>query len=237
MALKINKGQRFNSLTVIKEANKYILPSGQTNRAFLCMCDCGREKVVRLAHLTRGRIKTCNNCRTPNVLEGENRIFIIWKAMNYRCRDNYIDSHLYYNKGVYVCKDWLDYQSFRDWSTSNGYSDGLCIDRKNGNGIYEPSNCRWTTPLINANNRIDTFYVEYNGEKIAFMLLLRGMGIAHNNHTIRARLKRGWSVEKAIHTPIRKGRYSKSNFMKKQEIKKELKPIVKKKVDKWKKKR
>ncbi|GEM_PF-1110060 len=46
-------GQRVGKLVVIKEVDKLVLPSGQTNRAFLCKCDCGEEKVVRKVHLSK----------------------------------------------------------------------------------------------------------------------------------------------------------------------------------------
>ena len=32
-------------LTVIKEVEPIRLPSGQINKAFLCKCDCGTEKM------------------------------------------------------------------------------------------------------------------------------------------------------------------------------------------------
>jgi hypothetical protein len=52
-------GQRFGSLTVIREVDKL----GE-KRAFLCQCDCGTEKVIRLGSLRRGDAKSCG-CLAP----------------------------------------------------------------------------------------------------------------------------------------------------------------------------
>lgn len=51
-------GQRFASLKVVKEAGQ-----DKNNRfLWLCLCDCGREHVVRGDHLTSGKIRSCRRC-------------------------------------------------------------------------------------------------------------------------------------------------------------------------------
>lgn len=42
---------------------------------------------------------------------------------------------------------------FRDWAIENGSKKGLQIDRINNDGNYEPSNCRFVTPLVNTRNK------------------------------------------------------------------------------------
>lgn len=85
-----------------------------------------------------------------------------------RCRcHNEKDSgyHKYGAKGISVCDEWRNsFESFYSWSISNGYRDGLTIDRINPNGNYEPSNCRWVTMIDQQRNRGNNIKIEHNGE-------------------------------------------------------------------------
>jgi len=210
MKLEINKGNRFGNFEVIKELPKYVLPSGQTNRVFLCECICGKTKEIRLLHLTRLRINSCGclDNRYKSTTETDRYIRKIWRAIKYRTQKDYCESHLYFDKGVKVCDNWLNhYVSFKEWALKNKLRKGYHIDRIDGNKGYSPDNCRVVTPLVNANNRFNTYIVSYKGKDYPFMDLIRMKGLENNHNTIRGRLKRNWSVEKAVDTPIRKGNY------------------------------
>lgn len=56
----------------------------------------------------------------------------------------------YGGKGIKVCNDWQTFIPFRDWALTNGYIEGLSIDRIDSNSNYEPQNCRWLTRAENS---------------------------------------------------------------------------------------
>lgn len=213
MKIEINKGNGFGNFEVIKELPKLRLPCGQTNRIFRCECVCGKTKDIRIAHLVRSKINSCGCLRVGfgNKTESYKYIRKIWRAIKYRTGENYHESHLYFDKGVIVCDSWLnDFNSFKDWAEENGLKKGLQIDRINSDGNYEPLNCRVVTPIVNCNNRENTYFVMYKGVKVPFMILLRDKNVLKNEGAIRGRIKRGWSIENAFDTPIRKGNYNRN---------------------------
>lgn len=75
------------------------------------------------------------------------RIYNIWSCMKQRCNNpNHTAAFWYHDRGITVCDEWIhDFQAFYDWAMANGYRDDLTIDRKDPDGNYEPSNCRWVT--------------------------------------------------------------------------------------------
>jgi hypothetical protein len=212
--IALNKGDKFGRLTVLKEVERLELPCGQKNRAYLLKCKCGKQTTVRLAHLIRGRIKSCGCLVGDRSGEsGKLGLYRTWTGIKNRCKESYFESHLYHAKGIKVFTEWANsYLAFREWAIKNGYKNGLQIDRIDNSKGYFPDNCRFVEPVINANNRDNTFYIRYRGGKIAFMLLIREKNLIRNMASIRSRIKRGWSVERAFDTPIRQGNYCNNGY-------------------------
>lgn len=85
---------------------------------------------------------------------GNHPLYFCWHDLKNRCNNNkYRAYHRYGGRGITVCNEWQnDFVIFKDWALSNGYKIGLVIDRKNNDGNYEPSNCRFITQSENARN-------------------------------------------------------------------------------------
>lgn len=208
----IQIGQRFGRLVVVKEVERLKLPSGQTNRAFLCRCDCGNENTVRLAHLSNNKIQSCGCVLGEKHGMRKTRLYTIWRGMKNRCYGNKtIQPHLYKDKGITVCDNWRNsFISFMVWARKNAYRDGLQIDRINNSLGYYPENCQFVTPMQNSSNRCVTIMVNYHGESKALSLLLHELDKFDHYNAILRRIKRGWNHSKAIDIPIKIGNYKRA---------------------------
>jgi len=142
--------------------------------------------------------------KNPNYKHGlkDTRLFRVWNNMLSRCYNPNATGYKNYGaRGITVCDEWRnDFKAFYDWAMSHGYSDDLTIDRINNDSNYEPTNCRWVDSKTQSTNRSNNHYVTIDGETKTLREWCDYYFI--NYHTVQDRLKRGWSVEKALLTPV-----------------------------------
>ena len=78
-----------------------------------------------------------------------------WLEMRQRCSNKNNQRYKNYGgRGISVCDEWLDSAPiFIEWALDNGWKKGLCIDRINNDGNYEPDNCRFVTQKQSSYNK------------------------------------------------------------------------------------
>lgn len=184
-------GYSIGCLTVIDEVDKK-----GTERCFLCKCSvCGGTHIKRLSNIKKHGT-CCHKFEQPNY----KTIYNIWRSMKKRCYLKSNASYKHYGaRGIKVCDEWLNPDTFYKWAINNGYDKGLTIDRIDSNGNYEPNNCRWTDWVTQENNRRNNKYITYKGETKTMSEWAKYLNIDY--HLIKSRLINGWTFEKAILTP------------------------------------
>lgn len=127
------------------------------------ICSCGVRFNVLLGSLTSKKPTMSCGCKHKKVMKklctshgmSKTKIYEKWCHMKQRCydiKDKRYDR--YGGRGIIICDQWLnDFNKFHEWAISNGYDDTLQIDRKDNDGNYSPSNCRFISASLNARNR------------------------------------------------------------------------------------
>jgi hypothetical protein len=141
-------GKKIGHLTVIKK----------TYNKWLCSCDCGKEVEKSTGALNSENNPSCG-CVAKKYQGIPKSLKLVLTNMKQRCYNpNQPIYEWYGGKGVTICSEWLDDpMQFYTWAMKNGYQKGLELDRINGDGNYEQSNCRFVTKTENLRNRSHTY--------------------------------------------------------------------------------
>lgn len=151
-------GQRFGAWMVQRRGS--IEDSTQT--AWVCLCDCGTERVVVSQSLREGLSKSCGCQKSRMIADSKiqhgrsgTRAYQTWSDMVRRCTNPDVSNwFLYGGRGIKVCDEWM---MFENWNADMGDPPpGLSLERINNDGNYERSNCKWATVAEqNRNHRVD----------------------------------------------------------------------------------
>lgn len=166
-------GKRFGRITVIKEGSRKRNKSGIPERMWICKCDCGNVFSCNTSRLKQGITKSCGCLRREVTAQNNHKhgmsktkLYRIWSEMNGRCFCNTNKAYKNYGgRGITVCDEWREkFVVFRELAISNGYEEGLTIERIDNNGNYCPENCKWIPKSEQPKNRRNCHYITYHGE-------------------------------------------------------------------------
>lgn len=148
--------------------------------------------------------KTHGMTRVDGYLSRISPTYLSWQRMKSRCLNpNAVDFTRYGGRGIRVCERWK--QSFESFLADIGERpDGMQIDQIDNNGHYEPSNCRWVTKKQNARNRSSNVLLTVDG--VTRTATEWGEETGLGSAAVIRRAKAGWSPEKAVKTPLQRGK-------------------------------
>lgn len=198
---------RFGMFTVIGEGDPIQTKSHPLRRA-MCRCDCGEIRLVQPAKLKSGHHQSCGCLAAEQAREQFTKHggsgtpeYSTWRAMQERCHNpSHVSWAQYGGRGIFVCERWRGPDGFLHFTEDMGpRPERTTIDRIDGAKGYEPGNCRWATAKDQSANRRNSILLTFNGETLPLSEWTERLGCGKN--TIDERLRRGWSVERALSTP------------------------------------
>lgn len=178
-------GLKFGRLTPIKIA--YNNNKNRYNH-WECLCDCGNIVVVRSSRLKTGNTKSCGclqsetsrknglNNKTHGFSQIKTGTYRSWRQMRGRCNNKNDKGYKNYGgRGIKICDRWNDFENFLEDMGERPI--GKSIDRVDVNGDYLKENCKWSTPIEQANNMRNNVYIEYNGKSQTLSMWSRELNI------------------------------------------------------------
>jgi hypothetical protein len=201
-------GHRFGRLTTL---NYKGLGHGSAKHGkWECRCDCGNIVLIAGIKLRNGHTKSCGCLRIETCQENGRRnrrhgqrntsLWAVWHGIIERCTNHNFKS--YGGRGITVCQEWKRFENFFDWNISlgeNGYKKGLSIDRIDNNQGYFPSNCRWTTAIVQGRNKRNNKMITLKG--ISKPVSEWAEIYQVDRYLIYTRLKNGWEENERLFIP------------------------------------
>jgi len=190
-----------------------LLESDRKRIRWRCVCECGNIKIVTSSDIkSTPKHCTCKLTRGKNRKTSENfkhlklnhsAEYNTWRAMISRCSEKSRDKKYYYDRGISVSKEWKE--SFESFLKDMGKkpTNKHTLERIDNNYGYSPNNCKWATRQEQLNNTRKNKYLTLNGQTKTVAEWNRVAGFKNRN-TIYSRLSKGWSVEEAIMSPLKR---------------------------------
>ena len=190
--------KRYGRLTVIRRAK-----NRGTRAMWYCLCNCGNHATVSGTNLRSGHTQSCGCLMRDAVTThglGNSPEYAAWARMKQRCYNEHNHRFAQYGKrGITIDPRWNKFEDFLE-DMGRRPSPNHSLDRVDNDGPYSPANCRWATWTQQERNRTNNHLLTHNDKTQCLEAWADETGI--NNSTLRARLRRGWSIERTLTTPL-----------------------------------
>jgi len=206
-------GLKYGRLTAIKDVGR-----GIHGRIWLCWCDCGGEARVPASRLVAGHTRSCGclgieaskkakrwtHGQTRNDVKAQAYEYNIWQSMKQRCLNPKNKGFARYGgRGITIDPAWLGANGFQTFLAQMGKRPSAkhSLERRDRDGNYTKTNCKWALPIEQQNNRKGNRFITHDGRTMSASDWAREVGI--NAGSIRNRLDMGWTVERSLTEPLR----------------------------------
>lgn len=203
MVLKNIIGEKYGRLLVVSRAENNA--SGYVY--WLCLCDCGKEKIISRSSLRHGSVKSCGCLNTEIVVARNTKHgaaargkqtseYSAWMKMKERCLNPKARAYENYGgRGIKVCPEWLN--SFNQFIQDMGPKpNGFSIERRDVNGDYNAQNCCWIPLFDQGANKRNSAKVEFGGIVMHKAAWIRFLGI--KAYQFYAMENKGFTMRKIV---------------------------------------
>lgn len=169
------ENQKIKEFTFVKEIDPFIRKNGYKRRVGIFICPhCNNEFEARFEHIQHHNVNSCGCIKGKLISEKKTThgicgkpLYQVYRNMLTRCYNKNNHRYQWYGmRGISVCDEWINSpEYFFLWALSNGYTQGLELDRIDNDGNYEPSNCRFITHIDNINNQREIRSTNTSGYK------------------------------------------------------------------------
>lgn len=183
-----------------KVFGRYTVTGVESNQVVTARCStCNRERRILVSMLNHyGGTKRCRchvRAATTHGLSHSPE-YRVWLSMIQRCTNPKRNGYgRYGGRGILVCDRW---SAFENFLSDMGPRPSLqhSLDRIDGDGNYEPGNCRWATQVEQMRNMHRNVRLTFDGRTQCVRQWAAELGLSP--YTIYSRIKRGFPPSQCL---------------------------------------